>query len=601
MSSFLFRLRYVLPLIRRYKVRFFLGFLLLIGTTFCGAAIPWLIKETIDGLKEGDENILSYFPFVIIGVALFQGFLRVSSRVMIYGVGRKIEYELRRRLYHHLLQLPVSFFDTHKSGDILSRSTNDITNIRLFIGPGFLQLASVFITYCTVVPVMMSLDLELALWAMLPYPLLFITMKVMMGKMFKAGLSVQTEFGNMSSFVHESVTGIHVIKSFHNEKREKERFGRIVETYYEKAVKQAQIQSLTFPLMGMVGGLSAFIILWVGGHHALRDEISVGDYAAFSGYLLMLIWPTIGFGWVMNIIQRGLAALERVNSVLDEAEETIKKEASARRKRHLKEFVLEREKSGERGSIRFEKVSFRYHSDGEWVLRDIDLQIKAGEWVVITGPVSSGKSTLLSLLPALYSVTEGRILFDGVDASVLPLRQLRESVSFVRQESFLFSESLRTNILFGVKEKEEEKRTRVMQESAKLASVYDDIIGFQQGFDTIVGERGVILSGGQRQRTSIARGTAVEPRILLLDDCFSSVDVSTEKKVVEGIQSLKRRKTIIMTTQRLTSISGADRIYVLEKGRIVQSGNHHELMNQEGFYKRNYDRQKLEEEINQYD
>jgi len=542
--------------------------------------IPWFSKLAVDEISRGTgPRVLLRYAFLIVATATVQGVFRFFMRNLMIGASRKIEYELRNDLFAHLLKLSPSYFSRTRTGDIMAKATNDVNAIREFLGPGIMYSINTVITLAAATSLMLYIDPVLTAYALIPIPALALVVN-RFGRLVRERFEqVQQQFSKLTARAHENLSGIRIVKAYGNEDFEKRQFGSLNEEYILKNLKLVKVWGTFHPLIALVGGLGAVIVLWMGGTEVVRGRISLGDFVAFSGYLAMLTWPAIALGWVVNLVQRGAASMKRVAQILDEKPEISDVDPLPITKI--------------RGEVEFRNVSFSYCDGGPMVLKDVSFKLPQGRKVAVVGRTGSGKSTLVNLLPRLFEPTSGQILIDGIEIQRIPVRILRTSIGYVPQESFLFSDTIRGNIAYGRPSARDEE----IAEVAVISKIAEEVEEFGEKFDTLVGERGITLSGGQKQRTAISRAIIINPALILLDDAFSSVDAVTERDILKRLRDRLGDRTWVIVSHRISSINEADEIIVLENGRIAERGSHEELLKTGKLYRELHRRQVIAEEL----
>jgi ATP-binding cassette subfamily B protein len=567
----------------RYRGRYALGLACLLATGTLAMSVPYLLKRAVDSIASGGSPAaVAWLAAAIIAIALAQSMARTVSRFVIFNVGRDIEYDLRNDLFAHLERLPLGYYQQQQTGDLMSRLVNDITAVRMLLGVGFLNLINTPIYYVYAVSIMVSMDWRLTLASLVPYPLVLLIVKRTSRQLMERTLKVQEGLAGMSSRVQENLSGIHVVQAYVREQAETAAFARLNEEFSAQNMALAKVRGVIMPVMRAVSTLGTLVVLWFGGLRVISGVLSLGDLVAFIGYLHILAWPTMALGWMLSIVQRGRAALQRLE-VIFQAEPVI----DDRLAQPLAQPLA--------GALAFRHVDFAYDGkrDGRRVLSDVDVALPAGATLAVVGRTGSSKTTLVQLLPRLFEATAGSVEIDGRDVRTIPLATLRGAIGFVPQDPFLFSRSVRDNIRFGVPEADDQAVERV----AAIAALDRDVEELPRGYDTIVGERGITLSGGQKQRVTLARALIVDPAILILDDALSSVDTETERRILQQLRVVMRERTSILIAHRVSTVMDADLILVLDDGRVVEVGDHQALLVRDGFYADLFRRQRLAEEL----
>jgi ATP-binding cassette subfamily B multidrug efflux pump len=545
--------------------------------------IPWFARLAIDNVSQGPGRRwdLLLFPGLIALAAAGQGVFRYFWRTNVFGFSRHIEWDLRNQLFAHLQRLPLAYFQRMKTGDLMSRLTNDLASVREMLGIGAVAALDGAVLILAALPLMIDIDPWLTLWSLLSLPGITLLVLGFGNRMHRGYRDVQQFLGTLSIFVQESLAGIRVIQAHGQEVTRQARFEQLSAEYMRKNLVTARLSGALWPLMAVFSGLAAAIVLWLGGQRVLLGKLTIGQFVQFNGYLAMLTWPVMAIGYVVNLYQRGSAALARLVEILETPRAPAHLTPDDGSPRRLT------------GAIEFRNLSFRYDPDAPWILRDIDLQVPAGSCLAIVGEVGAGKSTLAHLIARLFEAPEGSLLLDGRDIRSVPLSRLRASIGLVSQDIFLFSETIRENILFG----RPDATVQDMEEAARIAALLPSIQEFADRFDTLLGERGVRLSGGQKQRTALARALVADPPILILDDAFSSVDVQTEESILRELRAARSGRTTIVISHRISTVKDADQIVYVRDGRIVEQGTHQELLAREGHYHRLYQRQLVASEL----
>ena len=569
--------------LKRYRARYAVGGACLLATATLAMLVPYLLKRAIDAIGHGAPlSTIGTLALWIIAIAAVQAVVRSFSRAVIFNVGRDVEYDLRNDLFAHLQTLPLSYYHQQHTGDLMSRLINDVTAVRMLLGPGILNFVNTPVYYVYGVGIMLSLDPRLTVAALLPYPLILLIVKRFSRRLMENTLRVQEGLAEMSSHVQENLSGIHVVRAYAGEAGATATFAAINQRFKEQSMELARVRGQIMPVMKTASSLGTLVVLWYGGINVIHGRLSLGDLVAFIGYLNLLAWPTMAMGWMLSVMQRGRAAMSRLEHIFGMVPD-------------IRDATDAAPLPAVQGRIEYRTVDFAYRAvgNGHQVLDRVSLRIEPGQKLALVGRTGAGKSTIAALLPRLFDVSGGQILLDGRDIRTLPLAQLRRSIGFVPQDPFLFSATVRDNIRFGVDEADD----AAVRRAAAVAGVAEDIDAFPRGYDTVVGERGITLSGGQKQRLTLARAVICDPRIVVLDDALSSVDTRTERAVLAALRDIMRRRTSIIIAHRISTIQDADVIAVVDEGRIVEVGDHAALLAHDGLYADMFRQQRLEEEI----
>ncbi len=569
----------------RYWRRYFFGVLCLLGTVTVVMWIPRWLREAVRIIEQGGSlSDVTGYALIIMAAGVLQGIIRTLSRSLIFNAGRDIEYDLRNDLFAHLQKLPLSYYHSQRTGDLMSRVINDISAVRALLGPGILNLFNTPVYFVYAVILMFSMDIRLTLVALLPSPLLIWAVRQFRGRIMKSSLAVQRQMAELSSHIQENLSGMHVVKAYTQEENQIRQFVKLNEEYQEKNMVLAQLRGLIGPCMQGFNGLSVMAVLGYGGLRVIRGELLVADIVAFIAYLNVLAWPTAAFGWMLSLVERGRAAMERLEEIF-KAEPEI---SSADHPAAPVESNI---------AVEFRHVWFAHDAkaNGHAVLKDISFTLPKGRTLAIVGRTGAGKSTLAQLLPRLYDATAGEILIGGREIRSLSLAELRRGIGYVPQDPFLFSASLSRNLSFGRDGISEQE----ILAANRLTRLDRDVAIFPEGLGTVVGERGITLSGGQKQRATLARALLTDAPMVVLDDCLSSVDAQTEDEILRGLRSVVKEKTCLIISHRISAVKDADEILVLDEGRIIERGTHAELVERGGLYAELHRQQQLSEELEQ--
>ncbi|WP_348270020.1 ABC transporter ATP-binding protein [Edaphobacter paludis] len=573
------RLRPLFPYLRRYWKSLAWGGVAVIFYNVIKVLIPLVIGGAIDDMQHGlTEAKVVHHALRLVVIAVLSAIFLYITRQVIIGASRDIEYDLRNDLFANLERQSASFFHTHRTGDIMARTTNDLNAVRQLLGPAIMYSANTIVFTAAALPFMIRISPKLTLYAFVPLPIASVLVQYFGARIHRRFERIQAMFSDISAKAQENFSGARLIRAFVQEEAEIASFETANQEYIRRSLYLVRLMAMLWPTLEFVLGLSLMITLLVGGHEVVSHRISVGQFTSFIVYMVQLTWPMIAVGWVVNLFQRGTASVVRIDELLKQ-KPSIADDPNAT-------------DSPITGDIEFRNLTFAYPNSPD-VLHNINLHIPAGTSLAIVGPTGSGKSTLVSLIPRLHDAPPGSVLIDGQPIRHFTLDELRKSIGFVPQETFLFSETIRKNIAFGKPDATSEE----VEDAASIAHISTEILEFPKGFDTMVGERGVTLSGGQKQRTSIARAVIRDPRILVLDDALASVDTYTEERILSGLRQGMRGRTTVFISHRISTARNADQIAVLVNGRIAERGTHDELLARNGYYTSLFEKQRLEEEL----
>ena len=628
----------LVPCVLRYQRRFLLGLLCLVSTTAFSLLGPWVLRYAIDDLTAGvTRDKLTVHAATLLGLALAGGGFRFLMRRILVGISRAIEYDLRNAFVAHLQRLPLAYFHATRTGDLMSRATNDLNAVRMMVGPAVIYMASTGMVFVVAVALMLSIDPVLTLAALACLPLVSLAVKFFGSAVYRHTEQIQAQLSTLSAVVQEGLAGVRVVRAYCREGVETERFGRENREYFARNVRLIRVQALFYPSLGFILGLAGVLVLWLGARHVIEGRITVGQFVAFNAYLLMLSWPMIAFGFVTNLFQRGMAAWRRMCDVLDARPAEPDPAGPAAPAPTVGGEGMRRAAGGPlppdplhgfAGGIEFRDLSFAYN--GSPVLQGVSARVAPGRVLGVVGPTGSGKSTLLALLPRLFNPPRGAVFIDGVDVLDLPLLVLRRRIAMVPQDPFLFSDTIAGNVSFGVEATgatdaggdrvdagtgdcaavetvgairagggAKRDTEAVVTDALALARLDADLAGFPDGAATRVGERGVTLSGGQKQRAALARAISADAPILLLDDALSAVDARTEVDILAGLRRVLGGRTSIIVSHRISTVRAADEILVLDEGRVVERGAHDALVAHGGLYAGLHRKQLIEQALEQ--
>ncbi|MFQ5915084.1 MAG: ABC transporter ATP-binding protein [Nitrospinota bacterium] len=562
-----------------YRGRLGAGFGLLVAANALGVAIPWILKGAVESLRDGVRpEVVLWAALAIAVAAVFKGTVRIASRHLLLGVSRGVEYDLRAGLFRRLQSLPLTFFQKASTGDIMSRATNDLNAVRMLLGPGVTHGLNSLIVYLFVVSAMSAISLKLTFFAVILFPICVVGMRGTFTRLNEVSRKSQEALSEISTHVHENLSGMTVVKAFVQEENERRKFAGLNEDYFRLNSLHARLRARVFSVMTALGGVGALIIFFVGGRAVIAGDLTLGAFVAFNSYLAMLLWPTIAFGWIIGLFQQGKASWERLEWILNQepAVQTGTREAS----RPI------------RGEIEVRDLRFAYDG-GPPILDGLSLRLAPGEKVALVGAIGSGKSTLVRLLTGLLPAPEGKVFLDGMDVNSYSHGALRKAIALVPQDPFLFSRTVRDNVAFGG----ESPSPDAVRAATDVAHLTAEVEQFAEGFQSMLGERGLTLSTGQRQRTTIARGVVEMHRVLILDDVLSSLDAETSRRVLDDVRRWGREVTVLFVSHNLSAAGRADRILVMDAGRIAEEGRHEELMERGGLYARMHERQRLMAEL----